>query len=130
MVLFINRNLAKNFDFCFMNPPFAECEIPMDFDLCFVNPPFAECEKHDSKEVDDSEEWSMTEREFHEWYYTHSHKETTAFYNFMMEDTICFRKTPPRNVEMELYRLWKEDPLLFTDMVNEFEGEDVDEYTY
>lgn len=78
---------------------------------------------------DDTEEWYMTEYEFREWYFTHSHKYTMAFYNFFMEDNGDFRKIAPQVVEKELYKLWKDDPVLFTDMVNEFEDEDVEDYT-
>lgn len=81
-------------------------------------------------DVDDTEEWYMTEYEFREWYFTHSHKYTMAFYNFFMEDEGNFRKIAPQIVEKELYKLWKDDPVLFTDMVNEFEDEDVEEYTF
>ena len=80
--------------------------------------------------VDDTEEWYMSEYEFREWYFTHSHKYTMAFYNFFMEDEGNFRKIAPQVVEKELYKLWKDDPVLFTDMVNEFEDEDEDEYTF
>lgn len=82
------------------------------------------------EDVDDTEEWYMTEYEFREWYFTHSHKYTMAFYNFFMEDDGNFRKIAPQVVEKELYKLWKDDPVLFTDMVNEFEDEDEDEYTF
>lgn len=82
------------------------------------------------EDVDDTEEWYMTEYEFREWYFTHSHKYTMAFYNFFMEDYGNFRKIAPQVVEKELYKLWKDDPVLFTDMVNEFEDEDEDEYTF
>ena len=82
------------------------------------------------EDFDDTEEWAMTEREFREWYFTHSHKETMAFYNFFMEDKGNFRKISPKIVEKELYHLWMNDPILFTDMVNEFESEDVEDYTF
>ena len=82
------------------------------------------------KDFDDTEEWAMTEREFREWYFTRSHKETMAFYNFLMQDTGNFRKIAPQIVEKELYKQWKEDPVFFTDMVNEFEGKSVEEYTF
>ena len=82
------------------------------------------------KDFDDTEEWAMTEREFREWYFTHSHKETMAFYNFLMQDTGNFRKIAPKIVEKELYKQWKEDPVFFTDMVNEFEDKSVEEYTF
>ena len=85
--------------------------------------------EHDEN-FDDTEEWYMTEDEFREWYFTHSHKYTMAFYNFFMEDEGNFRKISPQVVEKELYNLWKNNPVLFTDMVNEFEGEDVEDYTY
>ena len=78
---------------------------------------------------DDTEEWAMTEYEFREWYFTHSHKETMAFYNFFMEDNGDFRKIAPQIVEKELYKLWKEDPQLFTDMLQNFDEEDVEDYT-
>ena len=84
----------------------------------------------EEKDFDDTEEWYMTEYEFREWYFTHSHKYTMAFYNFFMEDEGNFRKISPQVVEKELYKLWKEDPVLFTDMVTEFEDEDVEEYTF
>lgn len=82
------------------------------------------------KDFDDTEEWAMTEREFREWYFTHSHKETMAFYNFLMNDYGNFRKIAPQIVEKELYKQWKEDPVFFTDMVNEFEGKSVEDYTF
>lgn len=82
------------------------------------------------EDFDDTEEWAMTEREFREWYFTHSHKETMAFYNFLMQDTGNFRKIAPKIVEKELYKQWKEDPVFFTDMVNEFEDKSVEEYTF
>lgn len=82
------------------------------------------------EDFDDTEEWAMTEREFREWYFTHSHKETTAFYNFFMEDEGSFRKIAPQVVEKELYTLWKNDPQLFTDMIQNFDKEDVEEYTF
>jgi hypothetical protein len=82
------------------------------------------------EDFDDTEEWSMTEREFREWYFTHSHKETMAFYNFLMNDYGNFRKIAPQVVEKELYKQWKEDPVFFTDMVNEFEDKSVEEYTF
>lgn len=82
------------------------------------------------EDVDDTEEWYMSEYDFREWYFTHSHKYTMAFYNFFMEDEGNFRKIAPQVVEKELYKLWKDDPVLFTDMVNEFEDEDEDEYTF
>lgn len=82
------------------------------------------------EDFDDTEEWYMTEYEFREWYFTHSHKYTMAFYNFFMEDEGNFRKIAPQVVEKELYKLWKDDPVLFTDMVDEFEDEDVEEYTF
>ena len=85
--------------------------------------------EHDEN-FDDTEEWYMSEYEFREWYFTHSHKYTMAFYNFFMEDEGNFRKIAPQVVEKELYKLWKDDPVLFTDMVNEFEDEDEDEYTF
>jgi hypothetical protein len=83
-----------------------------------------------NEDFDDTEEWAMTEREFREWYFTHSHKETMAFYNFLMQDTGNFRKIAPQIVEKELYKQWKEDPVFFTDMVNEFEDKSVEEYTF
>lgn len=82
------------------------------------------------EDVDDTEEWYMSEYDFREWYFTHSHKYTMAFYNFFMEDDGNFRKIAPQVVEKELYKLWKDDPVLFTDMVNEFEDEDEEEYTF
>jgi hypothetical protein len=82
------------------------------------------------EDVDDTEEWYMTEYEFREWYFTHSHKYTMAFYNFFMEDYGNFRKIAPQVVEKELYKLWKDNPVLFTDMVIEFEDEDENEYTF
>lgn len=82
------------------------------------------------EDFDDTEEWYMTEREFREWYFTHSHKETMAFYNFLMQDTGNFRKIAPQIVEKELYKQWKEDPVFFTDMVNEFEDKSVEDYTF
>lgn len=86
--------------------------------------------EHTDENFDDTEEWYMTEYEFREWYFTHSHKYTMAFYNFFMEDEGNFRKIAPQVVEKELYKLWKDDPVLFTDMVNEFEDEDENEYTF
>ena len=86
--------------------------------------------KGKDEDFDDTEEWAMTEREFREWYFTHSHKETMAFYNFLMQDTGNFRKIAPKIVEKELYKQWKEDPVFFTDMVNEFEDKSVEEYTF
>ena len=82
------------------------------------------------EDIDDTEEWYMSEYDFREWYFTHSHKYTMAFYNFFMEDDGNFRKIAPQVVEKELYKLWKDDPVLFTDMVNEFEDEDENEYTF
>ena len=90
-------------------------------------PPYSMCRM--KPEEDDTEEWAMTEYEFREWYFTHSHKETMAFYNFFMEDNGDFRKIPPQIVEKELYKLWKEDPQLFTDMLQNFDEEDVEDYT-
>ena len=90
---------------------------------------FVTSAKIKDENFDDTEEWAMTEYEFREWYFTHSHKYTMAFYNFFMEDEGNFRKIAPQVVEKELYKLWKDDPVLFTDMVNEFEDEDVEEYT-
>ena len=86
--------------------------------------------EHADENFDDTEEWYMSEYEFREWYFTHSHKYTMAFYNFFMEDEGNFRKIAPQVVEKELYKLWKEDPVLFTDMVNEFEDEDENDYTF
>mgnify|MGYP003294607683 CR=1 FL=1 len=83
-----------------------------------------------SEDFDDTEEWAMTEYEFRDWYFTHSHKETMAFYNFFMEDCGNFKKIAPQVVEKELYNLWKNDPQLFTDMLQNFEDEDVEEYTF
>ena len=90
---------------------------------------FVTSAKIKDENFDDTEEWYMTEYEFREWYFTHSHKYTMAFYNFFMEDEGNFRKIAPQVVEKELYKLWKDNPVLFTDMVNEFEDEDVEEYT-
>lgn len=99
-----------------------------DIEVIIGYPPYSMCRM--KPEEDDTEEWYMTEYEFREWYFTHSHKYTMAFYNFFMEDDGNFRKIAPQVVEKELYKLWKDDPVLFTDMVNEFEDEDEDEYTF
>ena len=99
----------------------------IQFDNCNV---LVKSAKIKDEDFDDTEEWYMTEYEFREWYFTHSHKYTMAFYNFFMEDYGNFRKIAPQVVEKELYKLWKDDPVLFTDMVNEFEDEDENEYTF
>ena len=91
---------------------------------------FVKSAKIKDEDFDDTEEWAMTEYEFREWYFTHSHKETMAFYNFLMQDVGNFRKIAPQIVEKELYNQWKEDPVFFTDMVNEFEDKNVEEYTF
>lgn len=95
----------------------------------FYRDVYAQISTIDDENFDDTEEWAMTEYEFREWYFTHSHKETMAFYNFFMEDNGDFRKIPPQIVERELYKLWKEDPQLFTDMLQNFDEEDVEDYT-
>ena len=115
----VNTKVAEDF----LNNPCIE-----DVEVIIANPPYSMCRM--KPEEDDTEEWYMTEYEFREWYFTHSHKETMAFYNFFMEDEGNFRKIAPQVVEKELYKLWKDDPVLFTDMVNEFEDEDVEEYTF
>ena len=115
----VNTKVAEDF----LNNPCME-----DIEVIFYHPPYSMCRM--KPEEDDTEEWYMTEYEFREWYFTHSHKYTMAFYNFFMEDEGNFRKIAPQVVEKELYKLWKDDPVLFTDMVNEFEDEDEDEYTF
>ena len=115
----VNAKVAEDF----LNNPCME-----DIEVIIVNPPYSMCRI--KPEEDDTEEWYMTEYEVREWYFTHSHKYTMAFYNFFMEDEGNFRKIAPQVVEKELYKLWKDYPVLFTDMVNEFEDEDVEEYTF
>lgn len=123
----LNNPCMEDVEVIIANPPYSMCRMK-PIEVIFCHPPYSICRM--KPEEDDTEEWYMTEYEFREWYFTHSHKETMAFYNFFMEDEGNFRKIAPQVVEKELYKLWKDDPVLFTDMVNEFEDEDVEEYTF